>query len=71
MLKQLNSLTLIETLSCLVKTEVQEILGSIPGSGKDFYVCCFGLLLLCFYFFVQKTFIGHEILQFLIKCLFI
>jgi len=26
-----------------------------PGSGKDFYVCFFVLLLLCFYFFVQNT----------------
>jgi len=33
---------------------VGEVLVSIPGSGKDFYVCFFVLLLLCFYFFVQN-----------------
>ena len=41
-LKQLTSLTTIE------------VPGSIPGSGKGFYVW-FLLLLLCFYFFVQNT----------------
>ena len=33
---------------------VQEVPGSIPGSGKGFYVSFFALLLLCFYFFVKK-----------------
>ena len=57
--KQLNSLTLIDTLSCLggaVVTHplwVQEAPGSIPGSGKGFLF--FMLLLLCFYFLSQNT----------------
>jgi len=61
--KQLNGLTTIDTLSSLgsaVVTHplwVQEISGSIPGSGKGFYVCFLVLLLLCFYFFVQKNII--------------
>ena len=33
---------------------VQEVPGSIPGSGKGFYVLFFALLL-CFYFFVKNT----------------
>ena len=58
--KQLNSLTTIDIHSWLgdaVVTHplwVQEVPGSIPGSGKGFYVWFFVLLLLCFYFFVQK-----------------
>ena len=49
-LKQFNSLTSIHISSCLGGLEVmhhtgvREVLGSIPGSGKDFYgfffVCC-------------------------------
>jgi len=44
-LKQANSLTFADTLSCLVdrevthQTAVREFLGSSPGSGKDFNVC--------------------------------
>jgi len=59
--KQLNSLTTIDTLSWLggaVVTHplwVQDVPGSIPGSDKGFYVWFFVLLLLCFYFFVQKA----------------
>jgi len=35
---------------------VQEVPGSIPVSGKGFYVSFFALLLLlCFYFFVKNT----------------
>ena len=34
---------------------VQEVMGSIPGSGKGFYVWFFVLLLFCFYFFVKNT----------------
>jgi len=34
---------------------VQEVPGSIPGPGKVFYVSFFAFLLLCFYFFCQKT----------------
>jgi len=59
--KQLNGLTTIDTVSWLggaVVTHplwVQEVPGSIPGSGKGFYVSFFALLLLCFYFFVKNT----------------
>jgi len=59
--RQLNSLTTIHTLSWLggvvVKHPlwVQEVLGSIPGSGKGFYVQLFLLLLLCFYFLSKNT----------------
>jgi len=48
-LKQLNSLTSIEMLSCLGHVEVThqtmvpEVLGSIHGSDKDFYVDVFVL----------------------------
>jgi len=41
-LKQLNSVTSIETISCIGgieathQTGMQEVLGSIAGSGKDF-----------------------------------
>ena len=58
--KQLNSLTTIETLSCLAGAVVthplwvQEFPGSIPGSGKgfiiDFLFCCWWVLL-----FVQTS----------------
>jgi len=34
---------------------LQEVPGSIPISGKRFYVLFFALLLLCFYFFVKNT----------------
>jgi len=34
---------------------VQEVPGSIPGSGKGFYVSFFDLLLLGFYFFAKNT----------------
>ena len=60
-LKQLNGLTTIDTVSCLggaVVTHpllVQEVPGSIPGSGKGFYVSFFALLLLCFSFFLSKN----------------
>ena len=69
--KQLNSLTTIYTFSWLGGAvvmhplSVQEVPGSIPGSGKGFYVGCFVLLLLCF-LFVQKHIIFHNILQFLL-----
>jgi len=71
--KQLNGLTTMDTLRWLggaVLTHplwVQEVPGSIPGSGKGFYVW-FVLLLLCFYFFVQKNIICHKSLQFLLQC---
>jgi len=52
-LKQLNSLTQIDTHNWLgsVVTHplwVQKLPGSIPGSGRDFYVWYFILLLWCF-----------------------
>jgi len=59
--KQLNGLTTIDTLIWLggaVVTHplwVQEVPGSIPGSGKGFYVWFFVLLLLCFYFLSKNT----------------
>jgi len=71
--KQLNGLTTIDTVSWLggaVVTHplwVQEVPGSIPGSGKDFYVSFFALLL-CFYFFVKKHIICHKRLLFLLQC---
>jgi len=34
---------------------MQLVPGSIPSSGKGFYVCFFVLLLLCVSFFYQKT----------------
>ena len=52
--KQLNSLTTIDTLSWLGGAVVthslwmQEVTGTIPGSGKGFYVWFFVLLLLWF-----------------------
>jgi len=71
--KMLHGLTTIDTLSWLggaVVTHplwVQELLGSIPSSGKGFYVWIFVLLLLCFYFFVKKIIICHISLQFLLQ----
>jgi len=67
--KQLNGLTTIDILSWLggaVVTHalwVQEVPGSIPGSGKGFYVWFLVLLLLCFYFFIQKHSIYRKILH--------
>ena len=72
--KELNGLTTIDILSWLggaVVTHplcVQEVPGSIPGSGKGFYVWYFVLLLLYFYFFVQKHIICRKILQFRLQC---
>jgi len=59
--KQLNNLTIIDALSYLggaVVTHplwVQDVPGSIPGSGKGFYVSFFVLLLLWFYFLFKNT----------------
>jgi len=72
--KQLNGLTTIDTVRWLggaVVTHslsVQEVPGSIPGSGNGFYVSFLALLLLCFYFFVKKHIICHKSLQFLLQC---
>jgi len=44
---------------------VQEVPGSIPGSGKGFYVSFFfELLLLCFYFFVKNTLFVTKVCNF-------
>ena len=54
-LKQLNSLTTIDMLSCVCGQEVthqvtmREIPGSILGSGKDFYVCIFFVFFVAFF----------------------
>jgi len=72
--KQLKSLTTIVIVSWLggaVVThplKVQEVPGSIPGSGKGFYVSFLALFLLCFYFFVKKRIICHKSLQLLLQC---
>ena len=77
MLKQLNNLKTIDTLSWFSGAEVkhptgvQEVPGSIPGSGKDFYVRFFVSLLLCFYVFVHNTFFWNRNLYFLLQCKFI
>jgi len=71
--KQLNGLTTIDTLSWLGGAMVthplweQKVPGSIPGTGKEFYVWFFVLLLLCFYFFVQKHIIYNKSLQLLLQ----
>jgi len=65
--KQLNSLTTIDTLSWLGGAMVthplwvQEVPGSIPGSGKGFYVWFFCFVVDVFLFFVQKHIICHKI----------
>jgi len=65
-LKWLNRLTTIDTLSWLGGAEVthqlwvREVPGSIPSSGKGFYVWFFVLEILLF---VQKHIICHNILQ--------
>ena len=45
---------------------VQVVPGSIPVSGKCFYVSFFALLL--FLFLCQKHIICHKRLQFLLQC---
>jgi len=63
--KQLNGLTTINTISWLggaVVTHplwVQEVLGSIPISGKGFYVSFFALLLLCFTFLSKTHYLSN------------
>ena len=74
---QLNTLTSIDTFSCLNgldvthQTAMREFPGLIPSSGKDLYVCSFVLLLGWFYFFVQNTLFVIDVLHFLSQCLFI
>jgi len=43
---------------------VQEVQGSIPGSGKGFYVTFFALLLLCFDFFVKNPLFVTKVCNF-------
>ena len=72
--EKLNGLSAIDTISWLGSAVVkhpfwvQEVSGSIPGSGKCFYIWFFDLLWLCFYFFVQEHIICHKSLQFLLQC---
>jgi len=60
-LKQLNSLTSIDTFTCLFgckvthPTAVHQVPGLISGPFKDLYVCLFVLLLFPFLYFVFKT----------------
>ena len=80
-MNHLNSLTLIGTFNCLGSlqvthyTAVRELPGSIPGSGKDIYVCCCCCCCCgccCVLTFVlSKNIICLEFLQFLLQCLFI
>jgi len=69
-----KTLSTIVTFSWLGGTEVTHLLWvrdvpcSISGSGKSFYVWFSVLLLLCFYFFVQKHIICHKNLQYLLQC---
>jgi len=64
--KKLNSLTTINALSSLggaVVTHplwVQDVPGSIPSSGKGFYVWFFVLLLLCFYFMSKTHYLSQK-----------
>jgi len=77
--KQLKSLTTSDTLSWLSGTGVthllwvREVPGSIPCSGKGFYVWFFVLLLLCFTFCPKALYLS-QILHFLLQphmlCLF-
>jgi len=68
--KQLKSLTTIDILSWLggaVVTHppwVQEVPGSIPISGRGFYVRFFVLLLLCFYFLSKNTLFVTKVCKF-------
>ena len=65
-LKQLNSLTTINTLSWLAGAEVthplwvRELPGSIPGSGKGFYFLFFCYFCGFFLFFVQKHYLSQK-----------
>jgi len=49
-----------------LQTAVQQVLGSIPGSGEDFYVYFFVLLVLS-YFLSKNTLFTFGILQFLLQ----
>jgi len=63
MLKQLNSLTLNDTYSCLSGLEVthqtamREVPGLIPDSSMDFNDCFFCFVFVVLLLFVQKTFL--------------
>ena len=72
--KQLYSLTTIYTLSWLASAVVthalwmQDIPGSIPGSGNGFYVWFFYFDDVVFLCFVQKHIICQNILQLPLQC---
>jgi len=71
--KKLNGLTTINTLSWLGGAVVthprwaQKAPGSIPSSGKGFYVWYFVLLLFVCLLFCQKHIICHKRLQFFLQ----
>jgi len=50
---------------------VEEVSGSIPGSGKGFYVVFVCFVVVVLLLFVQKLIICHNILLFLLQCKFI
>jgi len=70
-LKQLNSFTAIDMFCWLsgrevtLQTSVHKVLGSIPGSSKDFYVCFFVVV---FSIFVDNTIIYIKFWQFILQC---
>ena len=71
--KQLNGLTTIDTVTWLGGTVVthplwvQEVPGSIPSSGKGFYVWFFCFVVVVFLLFCQKHLLCHRSLQFLLQ----
>jgi len=72
--KQLNSLTTLDTFSWLGGAVVthslwmQEVSGSISGSGKGFYVWLFCFVVVVLLLFVPKLIICHNILLLLLQC---
>jgi len=67
--KQLNSLTAIDTFSGLGgPEEMQDVPGSDPSSGKDFYVRFCVLLWLRFYLFVRNTLYVTNVCNSFLQC---